>query len=196
MKHDVLDLRPTQMALGMKEVHVRAKKIKDMKDSERDKYLEDNAVPIVLGRKKRIYIIDRHHLARACWEADVEKVPCELKADLSHLSSIDLWKAMNQAKWIYPYDQFGQGPHDIKHLPEDIREMANDPYRSLAWFVRTEGGFDKVKTPFAEFAWADYFRKKLKTFPNKDHFEEALEEAFQIAHHLGAKDLPGYKEAK
>lgn len=193
MKHDVLDLRPTQMALGMREVQVRAKKLKDMKSSELEDHLKDNVVPIILGKKKRIYIIDRHHLTRACWEAGIEKVHCELKADLSDLSSEDLWKTMNQAKWIYPFDQFGKGPHDIKHMPEDIRGMANDPYRSLAWYVRQEGGFDKVKVPFVEFQWANYFRKHVRTFPSRDHMDESIKEALIVSRRPEAKDLPGYK---
>lgn len=193
MKQNILDLRPTQMALGMREVQIRAKRLKDMKDSEREKYLQDNPAPIVVGKKKRLYLIDRHHLARACWEAGIEKLYCEIRADLSDLSSEDLWKVMSSSKWIHPFDQFGNGPHDIRHMPEDIRGMANDPYRSLSWFVRTEGGFEKTRIPFAEFQWANYFRKYVKTFPNKDHFEEALKEALDLAKHNNAKDLPGFK---
>jgi hypothetical protein len=43
---------------------------------------------------------------------------------------------------VYPYCQFGEGPRKPLYLPRDIRGLADDPYRSLAWFVRKAGGFD------------------------------------------------------
>jgi len=181
------------MAVGMGEVHARAEKLSEMKNKELEKHLKENVVPVVLGQRKRIYIIDRHHLTLACWEADIEKVYCKVVADLSHLSSKDLWRKMTKSKWIYPYDQFGKGPHDILHMPEDVRGLANDPYRTLAWRVRKEGGFEKSPIPFAEFAWANYFRKTIKSFPNRDHIEEALIEALDACHSPKAKGLPGYK---
>jgi len=50
-------------------------------------------------------------------------------------------------------------------LPERVAELEDDPYRSIAWYVRNrsdeEGGpgFYKVNVEFFEFLWADYLRK-------------------------------------
>ncbi len=60
----------------------------------------------------------------------------------------------------YPYCQFGQGPRKEYYLPNDIRGLADDPYRSLAWFVRKAGAFENSEKNFAEFTWANFFRSK------------------------------------
>ena len=94
---------------------------------------------------------------------------------------------------FYDRDQFGVGPHDPNHLPEDVRSLADDPFRSVAWQVRKRGGYDKSSLPFAEFKWAQYFREHIKTYPTRADFEQAVIEALAIAHAPGAKNLPGYK---
>jgi hypothetical protein len=47
--------------------------------------------------------------------------------------------------------------------------------------------------PFAEFRWAQYFRKRLKTYPTRADFEKAVLEAVRIVHAPAAKRLPGYR---
>jgi len=93
---------------------------------------------------------------------------------------------------FYDRDQFGSGPHDPNHLPEDVRGLADDPYRSLASAVRKRGGYEKTSVPFAEFRWAAFFRERLKTYPTRAGFEKAVDEALTIAHDAAAKGLPGY----
>jgi hypothetical protein len=196
MKLKVLDLRPTQMAVGMREVDYRVKKIQSLKGKELEEYLHERRVPVVEGPKGRHYIVDHHHLARSCWEAGVEEVPVEKKADLSHLSLEELWEALEKSRWIYPFDQFGQGPHDPLWLPENVKGLADDPYRSLAWAVREKGGFEKCNTPFSEFHWANFFRKKLENHPVHGEFHDALEEALKLARSAVAKHLPGHLSQK
>ncbi len=36
--------------------------------------------------------------------------------------------------------------------------LKNDPYRSLATFLREQGIYSKEQTPYIEFQWADAFR--------------------------------------
>ena len=55
-------------------------------------------------------------------------------------------------------DQFGLGPHEPRLLPEDIRGLADDPYRSLAWALRHAGAYEKTDLAFSEFKWADFLR--------------------------------------
>ena len=192
MKMKILDLRPTQMALGLNEVEYRVKKLRDMKAGERDTYLHDRRVPIVIGDRSRIYIVDHHHLVRSCWEVGLEEVPVEQKADLSHLSRKEFWIAMHASHWIYPFDQFGSGPHDPELLPENIKGLADDPFRSLAWIVRENGGYQKTGIPFSEFQWAHFFRKNMKIHPVAESFTEAVKEAMKLARSQLASHLPGH----
>jgi hypothetical protein len=180
------------MALGMKEVDYRIAKLEKMKESEREEYLHDRRVPIVLGPDGDIYLIDHHHLVRSCWEVGIAEVPTATVADLSHLSQSALWAKMHKENWVYPYDQLGNGPHDPHFLPENIRGLADDPYRSLAWMAREKGAFAKCEVPFSEFQWASFFRKKLTKHPVIDDFHEALEEALELARTSEAAHLPGH----
>jgi hypothetical protein len=194
MKYKALDLRPTQLTVGMKEVDFRVKKLRSMKVKELEDYLHERRVPVVLAPLSRAYLVDHHHLVRACWESGIEEVPVEVKADFSKMSFSELWDALRQSHWIFPYDQWGNGPHDPVQLPETVRCMGDDPYRSLAWRVREEGGYLKTDIPFAEFRWATYFRKELKTHPVFDHFEGAVKEALELCRAPAAKALPGYSD--
>ena len=191
-----LTLRPTQMALGMKEVDYRVKKLEKMKDKEREEYLADRSVPIVIGKDGCAYIVDHHHLVRSCWEVGIEEVHVNKLADLSHLSLKELWLKMKESNWIYPFDQLGNGPHDPVHLPENIKGLADDPFRSIAWAVREKGGFTKTSTPFSEFKWANFFRENLKLHPVLDVFDSTLKEALELAQSDASKHLPGHVSKK
>src|SRR5437879_5712021 len=129
MKHKVLHLRPTQFALGMKEVDYRTAKIKAMKEKELEDYLHERRVPVVRGPRSRIYLVDHHHLIRSCWECGVDEVPIEVKADHEKLGFTEFWEVLREKHWIFPYDQFGQGPHSPANLPENIKGLADDPFR-------------------------------------------------------------------
>ncbi|MBI3558496.1 MAG: hypothetical protein HY074_19675 [Deltaproteobacteria bacterium] len=132
MKREVTELRPTQFALGMREVAKKVEKISGMKEKQIEDYLDEHPVPVVLSPHKHFYMIDHHHLVRACWESGVKKVLTKLQADLSHLTNEEYWKVMLQSHWAYLYDQLGNGPHAPLKLREDIRCLADDPYRSLS----------------------------------------------------------------
>jgi len=192
MKLNVLSLKPTQMAVGYKEVDYRLHRIKKMGGKELEDYLHERRAPVVLGPEGATYIVDHHHLVRSCWEAGVEDVPVERLADLSHLKLPEFWIALKDAHWIYPFDQFGQGPHDPIHLPPSIRSLADDPFRGLAWMAREAGLYTKSEKPFAEFQWANFFRKKLKKHPYLQGYDECLKEAKGLALGAEAQHLPGF----
>jgi hypothetical protein len=192
MKIPVLDLKPTQFALGLREVARKVAKLRAMGHDERHEYLHARPVPVVLSARKHWHLIDHHHHLRACWEAGVEEVPVEVKADYSHLALGHFWDAMHEARWIHLLDQFGHGPHDPLLLPEDIRGLADDPYRSLAWALRHSGAYEKNDAAFSEFRWADFLRKELVIEPGDDGFKKALDAAKTIARSAKAAGLPGY----
>jgi hypothetical protein len=80
--------------------------------------------------------------------------------------------------------------------------MPDDPYRSLAWFVRQKGGFCTTAREFAEFAWADWFRSKspaleIQNLPSDPNDKNAtVDEAVEMAHSSEAENLPGYSAVK
>ncbi|MFX4543585.1 ParB-like protein, partial [Acinetobacter baumannii] len=76
-------------------------------------------------------------------------------ADLRPLSQDAFWVFLDNRGWLHPFDEQGQrrGYGDI---PKRIRDLADDPFRSLAGAVRQAGGYAKETTPFSEFIWADY----------------------------------------
>jgi hypothetical protein len=84
----------------------------------------------------------------------------------------------------------------VESLPRDVRGLADDPYRSLAWRVRDKGGYDKNTTPFSEFQWAEFFRKNLTISDINDDFHAAVKQAMDLAESPEAAHLPGYKGKK
>ena len=78
--------------------------------------------------------------------------------------------------------------------------MTDDPYRSLAWLVRRNGGYCKTSSEFAEFKWADWLRPRFSTLEIQDlpsdpkDANATVAKAVALAHSLEAKtdDLPGY----
>jgi hypothetical protein len=100
---------------------------------------------------------------------------------------------MFKARNAYPFCQFGEGPRKAIYLPKDIRGLADDPYRSLAWFVRKAGAFENSERNFAEFKWANFFRaKELLDRDGLVGMPQALIKAVALAQTPAAKHLPGF----
>lgn len=188
------DLRPTQKCIGLLEVESKAAKIKELSHSERTQFIEDNPVPVVLGYHNQFYIIDHHHLARALLLAGRRHVLIKVVEDLSHEEQSQFWKSLHQKGYIYLKNTKGDDifPED---LPKKVSDMKDDPYRSLAGFVRKAGGFTKNPTPFSEFKWAEFFRHKIIFENTKKGLEKVLPESVQLAKSQEAKKLPGFKDS-
>lgn len=186
MSEEILSLRPTQFSLGFIDVDDKIDKIDSLHNLEQDK-----AVPVVKGPKNQLYIIDHHHFVRAMWEYGRRHVKVKVVADYSSLSPKKFWLKMRQMEYVFLFDQFGNGPHRPELLPKTVRNMADNPYRSLAWMLREAGCFTKSDKPFSEFYWAEYLRA------NMGNLDPLSKKAFPIAKRLcrskKAKSLPGYK---
>jgi hypothetical protein len=194
-KTSILDLRPTQFSLGMNEVHYKTEKIQKFSKAELKDYCKNHTIPVVVGPQKEKYLIDHHHFARACWEQEVEEFEIEILEDKGHLSQKEFWTFLESKKWMYLFDQFGQGPHSPDLLPSDVRCMGDDPYRSLAWELIEAGVIEKSKVPFFEFQWATLLRKNLDIpLTSKSNFKEAVEKSKKIALSATASHLPGFKK--
>src|ERR1700680_4352345 len=89
---EIAVLRPTQSAVGMKEVEIRAEKIGKMGATELEHYLRKHVAPIVIGPGGVPYLLDLQHLARALLQAHVGKTLYDaVKENWSKLSETEFW---------------------------------------------------------------------------------------------------------
>jgi hypothetical protein len=95
------------------------------------KFLGDHMIPVVIGPKKRQYIIDHHHLALALHYEGLEHVLVTVVADLSPLELDSFWVVLDHHGWVHPYDASGQR-QGFGDIPELVARLQDDPFRSLA----------------------------------------------------------------
>ncbi len=148
-------------------------------------------IPVVLGPKGRRYAVDHHHLARALMDEGVEAVLVDVLADLSGLNKDAFWVFLDHRGWCYPYDAAGRRV-DFAQIPTSVAEMVDDPWRSLAGELRRAGGFAKDATPFSEFLWADFLRRRIRPKLLERDFSAALTQALSLAKAKDAQYLPGW----
>ncbi len=194
-KVNLLELRPTQFAIGMLEVDEKIKEVSRFKRRKRKTFLDDHVVPVIRGIDRALYVVDHHHFLVVCYHLGIRKVRYKVVEDLSRskITYRAFWKWMNHTRNSYPFCQFGEGPRSEIYLPKDVRGLADDPYRSIAWFVRKAGAFENSDRNFAEFQWANFFRKKgLLNSHGLSGLERALVEAVTLAQSKAAKGLPGF----
>lgn len=185
------DLRPTQITIGLREVSERRKHWREKKGKKRDIYLGSHMIPVVLGPKGRHYVIDHHHLARALIEDGVKEVFVTVVAKLDRLSEDAFWIFLDNRGWIHPFDADGHR-REYSDVPRTIDDLVDDPYRSLAGALRRAGGYSKETTPFSEFLWADFLRRRIKRRLVTRDFDAALDEALHLSRQADADYLPGW----
>lgn len=179
----ILALKPTQFAVGHMEVEFKTLKFSRMKPKKLKRYIEEHPIPVVISPWAEICIVDHHHLALALWHARIKKAKIEILEDFSNkkLSYSKFWYLMKKKNYAYLYDQFGDGPRSPYYLPNDVRGLADDPYRSLAWMIRKEGKFEYNNNNYVEFMWADIFRqKRLLDRNGREGFDEAIKKGLRL----------------
>jgi hypothetical protein len=92
---------------------------------------------------------------------------------------------------LHPYDAKGRR-REFEAIPRSIIDLSDDPFRSLAGELRRAGGFAKDITPFSEFLWADFLRRRMKRGQIEKDFTGALERALILAKSQDARYLPGW----
>jgi hypothetical protein len=187
----VSELRPTQMTVGMREVEDRRKRLRAHRKKEGERFFERHMIPVVLGPKQRHYVVDHHHLARAFEDEGIEDIFTTVLADLSKLDQDAFWIVLDNRGWMHPFDSNGRRC-SYDEIPQAIAQLADDPFRSLAGALRRVGGFAKDTTPFSEFLWADFLRRRMKRAGVKRDFDEALAAALRLAKSRDADYLPGW----
>ncbi len=188
-------LHPTQISIGLQQVLDKEKKI--LSKHNIDNYLKKKIVPIIIGPHNIYYMIDHHHLTRTIYNLDLKYVYYKILKDWSYLNYNDFWYKMYNKKFIWLYDEKGN-KLDLKSfldlLPNHVKHLKNDPYRSLAGIIRKKKGFNKDWTPFSEFIWANFYRNfNLDlSYDNNNITENIIKKAINISNSSLAKDLPGY----
>jgi hypothetical protein len=185
-------LRPTQITVGLIEVHDKRAKLEAMKGHEQRDFLAAHPIPAVWGPDGKLYITDHHHLGRAASEAGVDTGFFWIEGDFSNLPIAQFWPKMNDAKWVHPIDQHGQ-LCGFEMIPDHLEKLRDDPYRSLAGYVRNAGAYDKTPAAFAEFLWADFFRPRVTIGPSRTDFNGSVDTAVKLATTPAAAHLPGFK---
>lgn len=187
----ITDLRPTQISVGMREVAEKRARWREESAREGSEYLGHHMIPVVLGPKGRPYLTDHHHLALALHLEGEKHVLTTVISDLSRLEKEAFWIFLDSRGWMHPFDEKGRRK-SYDDLPNSISDMVDDPYRSLAGALRKAGGFAKDTTPFSEFLWADFLRRRIKPGVIKRHFDKALDLAMVEAKTEAAGYLPGW----
>lgn len=214
------ELLPTQNAVGLDEVNDKVRRYSAKTKDELKDYLMVHPVPVVIGNGGSFYLTDHHHLVNALWktaegknkagiDTDNARVVVRVLHNVADLKGPHFWKAMDKYRLVYLFDNYGGGPIRPKDLCRHIKDLANDPYRSLAWAVRTRYGYSKSPHAFAEFLWADFFRIRIVIddwiFKDKirsgdilfsalpeERRKEIIDLAMQWARSPEARGIPGY----
>jgi len=187
----IADLRPTQITVGMREVDAKRKGWREKKGKKSGEFLGKHMIPAILGPNDRHYVIDHHHLARALHEEGVKDVLVTVVANLSMVDRDTFWTVLDNRNWMHPFDDNGHR-RGYKDIPKSVIDLIDDPFRSLAGELRRLGGFAKDATPFSEFLWADFLRRRIKRKLVDVDFDRALTTALKLAKSQDAVYLPGW----
>jgi hypothetical protein len=187
----IAELRPTQMTVGRREIEEKRRAWRERARRDGAEFLGRHMIPVILGPKRRHYVIDHHHLACALQAEGVGEVAVTVVADLSGLSKPEFWVFCDNRGWCHPFDAHGvRRSYDA--IPKALHQMADDPFRSLAGELRRAGGFAKEVAPFEEFTWADFLRRRIEAPLLPEDFDAALAAALRLAHSPAAEHLPGW----
>ena len=187
----IVDLVPTQLTVGMREVDFKRRRWREESSSEIEPYLRHHSIPVILGPGRRQYIIDRHHLTRALHEESVADAPVTIVSDMSALCIDQFWQELENRGCVHPFDSDGNR-RPYAEMPKGISDLSDDPFRSLAGMLKRTGGYAKSKAPFSEFRWADFLRHRVPRKTVECDFEQALTLARELARGSETAALPGW----
>jgi hypothetical protein len=188
---DIAELKPTQMTIGLREVETRSTKIKALAAQDANKLVRKHVIPVVKGPKEKYYVIDHHHLCRAMLLAGREQVSVMVVLNLVRLEKDAFWVFMDNRGLVHPFDDQGKRC-TYRDIPKTIGDLADDPFRSLAGALRRKGGYAKDTTPFSEFLWADFLRRRFDRKDVDKDFDATLKAALALAKKTDADHLPGW----
>lgn len=157
-------IRPTQALVGMQEIRCKTARYAAMGSSDLQKYWAKHVVPAVVGLNGDLFITDHHHSALALLLADRKSedrlMLLNITQDLSASSTLGtFWAAMLGRDLLWLFDDKDRSPMHPNLLPTTLARMVNDPYRSLVWAVRNNGGYGAVEgSSYQDFLYAQFLR--------------------------------------
>jgi len=184
-------LHPTQITVGLLEVRAKVERLSLLPPKGRRDFMQGHPMPAVLGSDGVLFITDHHHLGRASIALGLATAFCDVEADLSKLAGDAFWQEMDRRSWVHPLDENGVR-HHYSAIPSRLESMVDDVYRSLSGFVRAAGGFEKSEAAFAEFVWADFFRRLIAIEDVRADFRAAVKAGLALAQSKLARGMPGY----
>jgi hypothetical protein len=143
-------LKPTQLAIGMREVELNSKRLHRLGKRKFARYVRRHSIKVIRSPQHEFYLIDGHHTLAALWLLGMKKVPIKITKDYSSktISRRQFWCFLSKRRLLHLYDQFGNGPHDPIYLPKDVSGLGDDPYRSLAWLVEKSGAYRESRKSY------------------------------------------------
>lgn len=216
-------LRPTQFNYGKEYVNFMIKKF-DNGINETQNFLCNKPISIVIGPESvhGYFLVDGHHRMKMI-EYYSEKysnnflilaiVERNFTINNTDQKDEEFWTAMQKNNEVYLKDNGVEKKPE--ELPHQISQLTNDPYRSFVGFLSDDKQnlcFNKKLTSYgnyAEFFWADYFRKfrneipysdeiEYKDFKNKilSYYDKNLRKKVNLCKLKEAENLPGYTNTK
>src|SRR4026208_1007642 len=102
----VLKLRPTQFAIGMREVEHKLEKLSRLRKNQLNKYVQKHPIKVVRSPQNEFYIVDHHHLLAVLWLLGVKKVPVRVTKTFAtrNMPRPRFWKLLAARRLSAPYD--------------------------------------------------------------------------------------------
>ncbi|QEY31316.1 chromosome partitioning protein ParB [Synechococcus sp. RSCCF101] len=188
-------LQPTQLCVGLAEVHSRQRDFALEPAEQRRQYLRRKPVPLVRNAAGDLWMLDRHHRLRALIELDGDGlVFAYIAHNLKESDRLACLRLLDQRGWLYLYDGRGQGPLLADVLPRSLTDLQDDPYRSLVWKLKQESRIQpQPHIPYHEFRWGAWLRSRCLPPFSSARLEPALPAARALTRSAAASHLPGWK---
>jgi hypothetical protein len=193
---EVLKLRPLQGAVGLIEVREKENALRKLSATAVEAKGHADPIKVVKGPLGVLFITDHHHEARALADLNISTSTCRIDEDFSNLNEPQFWQILEKRKLAHLEDEDGRSI-EPSNLPQTVSAMGDDPFRSLAGILRKrDRAYCKQHdSPFAEFAWADFFRNsgKITAVEINDYIAQARSIGLTLAASAAASGLPGYR---
>lgn len=169
IKLTLQQLRPTQFAVGYEAVEEKRQVWRARTIDQQTDFILSHPFPVVRGPGKDYFVIDGHHLGVALLQEGVDLVWARLIADFSQIEEPEFFRIMHERGFLCPSSE-----KNFHALPKTLRDLADDPFRSLVAHMRRACGCPKDRSPFAEFRWAHFLRERISTEMLRDYPDAAL----------------------
>jgi hypothetical protein len=161
------------MCVGYREVREKRRRWQASRDSNDGKSLVIPVTPVVLGPGSQLFAVDCHHWMCMLADEGVGDVPVTVLADHSGLEPGLFWLTLERLGWCHPCDSEGRR-QDYSQIPSSMKELQDDPFRSLASALKRAGVIVKDERAFSEFTWADELRRFMSKCEVEQDFATAL----------------------